>query len=746
MNLRKKIKCLGFPFKYFSNFLWKKGALFVLLWPGALLVFCLLGFSSKANVSHFPDKQVDYTKISSIQLVSPYKSILKNTKKIPIGLWVSLSQGWHSYWQNPGESARPLKVRWILPAEGFAVSAFKWPFPERIKFGSFIQFVYKKSFLLTAELSNNQGLWTTKPVAKNAVTGKIANNQKSLTLKVEADWLICRELCVPLSQKVEKTWFAQSETSDSPIKDPYWSAIFAKWSHQMPKAKQSILKPIKTNNKKYQFQIFTDKKSQLIDVFPLSKNQFSLKPPEILLTGGLQHSFALSQAKAQKRKQKSGLDSKKEGHILAVFKTKNKTTGVIHSTAAKGSYFFWFLFLAFLGGLILNFMPCVLPVVFLKFSHVLEQQKTGAIIQGNLFYSAGVVCSFIFLASVLVMLKKGGQSLGWGFQMQSPYFLSFLIFLFVLISASFMGRLPFSLPSLPFFQGGKNNFKHFLTGVLSTASASPCTAPFMGAATGYAFSENPLRVIMIFLFLGVGLSFPYLLLSLFPQWIKYVPRPGAWNHKLKQFMAFPMLATAIWLIHLLSKQRPEQLPHLLFSLLFLALGFWILSQGRKISLTNYLNQKSPRQKNNIKKAFFNYFAYALILCALFYPFVSLYRGGMNTQDSGIFWQDFSLEKVNRAQKEGKTLFINFTADWCLTCQWNEIVTFKNQKVIQFFKEQDIYALKGDLTHKNPEITAFLERYQRAGIPFYLYISPKKTVLLPELLSPSKLFKHLKSPL
>ncbi len=740
MNLRKKTNCLSFKFKGFSA-LWRKGALFNI--PQALLfIFFLFGFVAKAGVSDFnsslsgdkkkplksfvvPDEPLDYTKISDIKLVSPYKSILKNTKKIPVGLWLSLSGGWHSYWQNPGQSARALKALWIPPEGGFSVSRLNWPLPERIKFSSFIQFVYKNSFLLTAELSTNQDTWTI--------------NRNSITLKAQADWLICREVCVPLSQQVEKTWpVVRGGLDGEEIKDPYWSAVFAKWSRLLPKTKQSVLKPKQTSNTQYQFQIRTYKKSELTDVFPLSKSRFSFEPPEILLTGGLEHSFLLSSAG------RGQFDLSADGRVLAVFKSDNKRKGFIHDTA-KSSLLFWFLLLAFLGGVILNFMPCVLPVVFLKFSYVLEQQKTGGIILGNLFYSAGVICSFIFLAGVLVFLKKGGQSLGWGFQMQSPYFLVGLIFLFVLISVAFMGRLPFSPPSLPFFQGGKNNFKHFLTGVLSTAVASPCTAPFMGAATGYAFSEDPFEVILVFLFLGLGLSFPYLLLSIFPKWIQYVPRPGAWNHKLKQFMAFPMLATAIWLIYMLIRQMPKQLPHLLFSLLTLALAFWLLNQKKErhfFTTSLKEREKTPCLKNSIKKICFSFFACALILCSFVYPFVSIYRGERNTQPVGISWSDFSLQKVELLRKEGKTLFINFTADWCLTCKWNERVTFKNQKVIQFFKEQNIYALKGDWTNKNPEIAAFLERYGRAGIPFYLYISPQKSVLLPELLTPSRLINRL----
>ena len=337
----------------------------------------------------------------------------------------------------------------------------------------------------------------------------------------------------------------------------------------------------------------------------------------------------------------------------------------------------------------------------------------------------GVIFSFMLLAFLVVLLKKGGSSIGWGFQMQSSYFLLGIIFLFVLISFNFIGWFPFNLPSIPFFHRGKNLFKHFLTGILSTTAASPCTVPFMGAAMGYAFSGNTIQISMIFLFLGLGLSFPYLLLSIFPKWVQHIPSPGNWSTKLKHFMAFPMLATCMWLIHLFNKQEPENLLLLLFSLLFLALGFWLL--------------------NNIKKrTYLKWFFRLIISISLIYPFLQLYQGKAVNAPS-ISWETFSIEKMEKLRSEEQAVFVNFTAEWCLTCKFNEQITFKNKKVIQFFTDKKIRSLKGDWTHKNPEISIILKSYRRSGIPFYLYFPPKSkspAILLPEILTPNILLKNL----
>ncbi|MDE0119062.1 MAG: protein-disulfide reductase DsbD family protein [Bdellovibrionales bacterium] len=708
-----------------------------------------LGKILTKNIKFKPDQynktQPNYKKISSVKLISPYRTISKQVKKIPIGLWVTIDKGWHSYWQYPGESGKPLQVKWTLPQDS-VVSPLQWPIPERIHFGSLINFGYKHSFLLMSEWS----LPEKKPY-------------KTVNIQAEVEWLICKEVCVPLTQSVSldipitpivsenfilkkgakkeknpesyekitlpgNTLTTQKPESQQNQKNinTHWLSEFNRWSTKIPKVSKEKIH-LQSKGMSWLAHISTKEIRHLVDIFPLSKRTFSLKPPTVVSTNSYKHFFLINPAVQENIPHSSTIN--KNTHVIAVFEEKGNKSGFIYSIEQKKISVFWFLLLAFLGGLILNFMPCVLPIVFLKFSNTLEatRQSPSVLILGNIFYSLGVILSFILLAFVLLLFKKGGESIGWGFQMQSPYFLLSIILLFVLISLGFMGWFSISIPSIPFFHRGQNYFKHFLTGILSTTAASPCTAPFMGAAIGYAFSGSVFQIVMIFLCLGLGLSFPYLLLSVFPKWVQYVPLPGSWSHKLKHFMAFPMLATSAWLIYLFNQQMPESLLSLLLSLLLLAFGFWLLNNIKKGSLSKW-------------------FFRLIILVALIYPFLLLY-GKTNTAIADISWEPFSIKKMEYLRSEEQAVFINFTADWCLTCKFNERVTFKNKKVIQFFKEKNIRALKGDWTNKNPEITTLLDRYHRSGIPFYLYFPAGErgasATLLPELLTPGVFFRYVK---
>lgn len=656
-----------------------------------LFIFLFLYFPTGWSQSDI----FDYSQFSQIKLVSPQKSISHQTKKISIGLWITLNKGWHSYWKYPGESGKPLKVKWHLP-EGSTLSDLQWPIPKRFDIGSLTNFVYKDHVLLISELS-------------------LPPKKQNLKIAADVEWFICKEVCVPIHKKTKLNVNLQKEEK---IKT-FWKNTFDKWSKSIPK-KIDRKSPLNIKDKNWQAHISTEKKLKLLDILPLSKNTFSPKKPKILSTNSYHHSFVIQP------QNKPSVSHTKDIKALAIFENKESKLGYIYTFTSKTKNIFWFLLLALLGGVLLNLMPCVLPIVFLKFTNILEQskQKTAHVILSNLAYTAGVISSFIVLALFVVLLKKGGQSIGWGFQMQSPYFLLSIIFLFTLISFNFIGWFSLSLPSIPFFHRGKNLFKHFLTGILSTTAASPCTVPFMGASIGYAFANSTFHIIMIFLFLGIGLSFPYLLLSIFPKGINYIPTPGNWGHKLKHFMAFPMLATSVWLIHLFNQLQNQKLFILLSCLLLLTFGFWLL--------------------NNFKrKQWLTWISRFIIFVSLIFPFLSLSRSTIKTS---IPWEVFSKEKMEHILSEEKPLFVNFTADWCLTCKFNEEFTFKNKKVIQFFTDKNIQSLKGDWSNKNPEISHILEQYNRSGIPFYLYFPPgsshSSAVILPELLTPNTLLKYL----
>ncbi len=665
-------------------------------------------------------------KLSNAKLISPFQSLpllQTNTIKVPIGIYIHLKEGWHSYWKQPGESGKALTVKWILP-KGATIDPLSWPFPERFTAGSvpiftensnkpqlnksLISFGYKQPFLL----------YTTLYLPNKYIKITTQKNQ-AIKISAEVDWLICKELCIPFNQNIHLSLPINKEIK----KNIYWAKVFNETQKKIPKPMNKTFS-MKLKNTYWQTDVETPSPGQLLDIFPLSLNMFSAQTPEILSTNSKQHSFKIKKTKTNTRKQTKA---------VLVFKEKNRSTGKVTKTAHIFTFkkykknILWFLLLAFLGGFILNFMPCVLPIVFLKFSHTLEQieKQSMAVILSNIFYSLGVISSFLALAFLLIGLKTTGESIGWGFQMQSPYFLIGITLLFVLISLNFMGWFSITIPSFASFHRGTEYFKNFLTGVLSTTAASPCTVPFMGAAIGYAVSGNTVDIVLIFSFLGLGMSSPYLLLSVFPQWIHYAPRPGAWSEKLKHFMAFPMLATSAWLIHLLNRQEPDILLPLLLSLLLLAFSFYLMKTTKK---------------------YLKWIAKILVIIASLGAFSSYYLYQKTDPKMQIEWQTFSKTKLNQLRSQGKPIFINFTADWCLTCKWNEQVAFKNKKVIQLFKDKKIHALKGDWTHKNQEITNILDSYARSGIPFYLYFPEgmsSTSVIVPEWLTPGILIQQIK---
>ncbi len=708
----------------------KKGLLLL----GVLLSFLCpaenspLSLSPLENSPQHIGRRAKKSPFSQIKLISPYLKLSPETQKVPTGLWVSLNQGWHGYWHYPGESGKATKIRWTLP-EGATISPLRWPLPERVTSGPLTSFGYKKSFLLVSTLSLPEQKKTTS----------------SLQVQAHVEWFICKELCIPLKGKAELNWPVGEKEKIS----PKWQTVFDKWALHLPQNTGETLL-FQQEGRYWKTGFSTKTKQTLMDVFPFSKYPLSPHKPLIFSEKSHQHSFQVLPRLEHGRKisppsplkteqAKPGPEHKilalfkdqdqtrprQEHKILALFKDQDhKKSGQVYRFAPpqkNQKNIFLFLLLSFLGGLLLNFMPCVLPVVFLKFSSALKsfQQKKSVMVKENLFYSLGITTSFLLLALLLFLLKKGGESIGWGFQMQSPWFLLSMIFLFTLISFGFMSW--FTLPSLPFVYKQQNYLQSFLTGVLITISATPCTAPFMGAGIGYGLTGSGAELMLIFLFLSLGLAFPYILLSFFPRGIRYVPLPGQWNHKLKHFMAFPMLATVIWLIHVLNQQRPESLLVVLFGLLLLTLSFWIL---------NNLSQKAKP------------LTWVLLLLAMGGPFVHVYQ---KKEVHKIQWEVFSLSRMDKAQKEGQPLFVKVTADWCLTCQFNERLTFKNKKVIRFFKDRKILALKADWTEPDKEITTLLERYHRAGIPFYLYLPPSggQAVLLPEILTPTLFFKYTK---
>lgn len=403
----------------------------------------------------------------------------------------------------------------------------------------------------------------------------------------------------------------------------------------------------------------------------------------------------------------------------------------------------WILYigLAFLGGMILNLMPCVLPVIAIKIMSLMEQAKdqpTRIRVHGMTF-SAGILSTFMSLALLVSIVKGTGQSIGWGFQFQYPPFIIFMSVVVLLFSLSLFGLFYVNISTgqekLDRLSRSEGLPGTFFKGVLATTLSTPCTAPFLGTALGFAFSQSYIEIAAIFLACGLGMSSPYLLLCLNPDWIKYLPTPGAWMEKLKESLGFILLGTLLWLLSILNSQLgPEVLFKTCTFLLFVAFSSWIV--GRFTDLST-----SPLKKLLVWAISFAISGSALYVCLL-KDFAILSSSNekkvnfdqtKNTKDS-IEWKPFSVAALTQSLKEGKTVFIDFTADWCLTCKANEATVLKDRKVTQKLKELGVVPMKADWTNQNAEITRMLKRFNRSGVPLYVIYpakSPEHPLKLPD---------------
>ena len=389
------------------------------------------------------------------------------------------------------------------------------------------------------------------------------------------------------------------------------------------------------------------------------------------------------------------------------------------------------LLFAFIGGLILNIMPCVFPILSIKILRFVEygENSSSQTYKFGLFYSLGVILSFLLIAFTLLALKSSGEVIGWGFQLQYPLVIAILFYLFVALGFMFMSDLVFGskLGQLSVAAQVKNeSLESFLTGILAVVVASPCTAPFMGSAIGFALLQPSLNSIFIFLSLGIGFALPYLILSIKPTLLSFLPKPGAWMETFKQFMAFPMWASALWLLWVLSGQVDSNTVIL------------VLIGGLSISLALWLVEKNTSEilllKWLVRVAVLAIFAASIWILPTSYSI----QTSQNEQDI-----TYSEELLTEYRDANELIFLNFTADWCITCKVNESVALNSEEVKALIRQKNIRYLEADWTRKNEAIARKLEEFGRSGVPLYLlYPSTGEPIILPEILTEDILLNYL----
>lgn len=386
------------------------------------------------------------------------------------------------------------------------------------------------------------------------------------------------------------------------------------------------------------------------------------------------------------------------------------------------------LFSAFLGGLILNLMPCVFPVLAIKALQLTQRQDVAVMRKHGLMYLLGVLLSFLVVAAAMLLLRSAGSAIGWGFQLQNPWFIAALVYLFAILALAMAGLIELGQR----FMGvgdklthGKGYSSAFFTGVLAVLVASPCTAPFMGAALGFAVSQPLWIALLVFAFLALGMAAPLTLLSFFPQWSALLPKPGLWMERVRQFFAFPLLLTAVWLLWVLGNQTSTlAMVLILVGTIGIAFAFWCFKGGR--------------------------FAQLLGCMALLWAISVLFSPQLESQANKKMSAEFltySEQSLQELRSQGQAVFIDLTADWCITCLANEQTTLHTEEIQQAFKAADIAYMVGDWTNYDEEITALIERYNRSGIPLYLLYPADRgqpAIILPQLLNKRIVLKAIEA--
>lgn len=621
-----------------------------------------------------------------------------------IGLLIHLSDKWHTYWVNPGDSGTSIRLN-FKNSPGVKVKQVLHPLPHRIETGPLISFGYSNEVLFLIEVDAANSL---RP-------------GQNVDVEVEAEWLVCEDVCIPAFDTFKLSMPVAALESVQPSKH---FALFQKTRAGLPQVLPSY-PHFADGDKVVELKVGDWKEREFVEFFPFRNSGVTNAKAQVIGKDPLHLRF-----------EKSSVPQANDARV-GVLVSRNRGTGQVEAwqLGESGWSFeeagntpkqslWWMLVSAFLGGLILNLMPCVFPILSLKLLSLmkLSSSQTGEVRRQNFAYVAGVLVSFLLIASLLSALRSAGQLIGWGFQLQSPVFISLLSWLFFGLSLNLLGVfeidfLNSNLGNRLTRVGGLTG--SFFTGVLAVVVASPCTAPFMGVALGFGLTQSNWILIAIFLSLGLGLAFPYLVFAIFPKAIRILPRPGKWMNTFKQVMAFPLLLTTLWLIWVLGQVRGMNAVMVVLAGC-LAIGFavWFSSWRKKAAKV---------------------VAAILILGGL----VFIYRSEqqVNTQVQSDVWKPYS-ERLMEGLK-GKPVFVNMTADWCLTCKVNERLVFNDAEIMALFEMKNIILVKGDWTQRNEEITRFLSRFDRVGVPFYVLYSPQhpQGQILPEVLSKST-FKEL----
>lgn len=692
-----------------------------------------------------------YANVTSIQPGSEFT----------LGVLMVMDEGWHTYWKNPGEAGLPTTIRWTLP-KGVSAGEIQWPLPHKyIEGGEVLTYGYAGENMLLIQMRTDAALPVGSPVR----------------IKADLDWLECEHVCIPGSGSISISLPVRGgppQRSHQELFDRYSSAIpkgfepSNKLSLSSRTAEQSVIFSVTS------VTALVPDEYGLVDFYPESLDGVEFGRTKISSSiDGAVVALPLSAYEPieGERTLRGVLVYHPEGGVrtgssveiplsaefcASLFQGEEKEgsgsildrefTTILDAQQSQPLYLY-FVF-ALIGGILLNIMPCVLPVIALKvFGLVsLGGDQPGRVRKLGWIFSLGILVSFLSLALIVILLQGAGQQVGWGFQFQEPAFVIAMCTIVFAFGLSLFGVYEIQLPGSAVAgmsdllakqsASGKSMSTSFAEGVFATILATPCTAPFLGPALGFAFSQPAHIIFLLFATVALGMALPYLILTSKPAWTKFLPKPGEWMVKAKQFMGFLMMATLLWLLYVLGKQLGmEAVVWTSAFLLVVGLACWLI--GSFATLSSSRTQHAFTWGGVLLLLFLGYQTFLTTVFDAQRVLASTTDGTQSIDDGSIHWYPFSLRSLDEQLRSNKPVFVDFTAEWCLTCKVNEKAVIADDDVISKFKSLEVIAVRADWTNRNPDITQLLAKFGRSGVPLYVIFPPGKPgepIVLPEVIT------------
>ncbi len=698
--------------------------------PASRIATYLVAWSLLALVSQSPAQVYQGKELVKAELLADTNAIVPG-KPFTVGLLLRMAPKWHTYWAFSGDAGLPTELKWNLPS-GWKVGDIQWPVPlKTIDPGDIETYGYENEVLLMQEITSPQKL-----------------DNSTVKLSAEANWLVCEKICIPGSAT------PQLELPVSTTSQPANSEVFARYRHLLPQnwpGSNVASADWSRIGRDLHLKITSETLAgyPALDFFPLPGQGVVVGHPTVESRNKNEVTFRIPIESSEKNLPSiAGLivfSQQPNGEDRVAWQISAAPT-VSAARAAPARGIFTFLFFGFLGGFILNLMPCVLPVISLKIFGFIQQagQSRRKVLRSGIAFTVGIFAWFVGLALLLIMLKGAGRDVTWGgFQFTNAYFVLALSAIVLVFALNLFGVFEISLPQsmtrgLLSTGERKDDLGSFSQGVFATVLATPCTAPFLGTALGFAFSQSPAVILAMFVAIAAGMSAPYLLLSAQPAWLRFLPKPGPWMLHVKQFMGFLLLATLLFLLYVLGAQRGlEGAIWASCFLLVISVACWM--KGAFVLPT----------ASAAKRTVVLMLMLVLVLGSGIYFIGGKFRStNAALADSRLRgdWQAFTPERLQAELDQGHSVFVDFTAAWCLTCKFNEANVLESTEVREAFQRHAIVKLKADWTNGDPVITKLLQRFGRPGVPLYVLYPGKneEPIVFPEVLTKAMVLERLET--